>query len=202
MSDPQVDPLLDAALALAAERGWPAVTLDDAASASGLDGAAARRAVGCKAGLLRRILERTDAAMLAALDEDAGDPAIPVRDRLFDVLMTRFDVLTPHREGFVAILRGLPRSPASALTCLPALGRSMGRVLEAVGQSPRPPLGPLKVKGLAVVWLATLRVWMTDESEDLAATMKALDSNLARAEEMANSLLPGGREAATARDAP
>ncbi len=193
------DLLARAALEIAAESGWSAVTVASAAERAGLDRLAARRTVRCKAGLLACIADRVDAGMCEGLDEDATDPEIPVRDRLFEALMARLDVLAADRPAYTAILDGLPRDPATALATLPSLGRSMARTLEAVGERAAPPIGPLKVKGLAVVWLATLRVWRGDDSDDMAATMKALDGYLARAEELANSFLSGpgtGREQA------
>src|SRR3546814_5734015 len=131
--------------------------------------------------------------MRDSVDGDARDPALPVRDRLFEALMARIDALSRHREGMRAVLRGVPLDPPSALAALLLTGRAMARTLRAVGESPLPPTGPLKVKGLSLVWLLTLRAWLRDDSPDLAVTMKALDSALARAEETANSFLPGAR---------
>lgn len=187
------DLLADAALEIAGTEGWRSVTLAGAAARAGIDPLTARRTLRCKAGLLAAISSRVDAAMLAALDEDATDPAIPVRDRLFEALMARLDFVAANRAAFVSILDALPRDPGTALASLPSLGRSMARTLDAVGERTAPPFGPLKVKGLALVWLATLRVWHGDDSPDMAATMKALDGYLARAEEMANTFIPGAR---------
>ena len=190
--------ILDAALAVAAERGWRAVT--PAEVSARLDGDL-KPLAGCgpfRARLLAALADRTDAAMRDGLDDDARDPTLPVRDRLFEALMARLDALAAHRDGTLAMLRGVPFDPPSALAALPLLGRSMARTLDAVGESPRPPFGPLKVKGLSIVWLATLRAWIKDDSPDMAITMKALDADLGRAEEAANSLLPGGRRRAAA----
>jgi hypothetical protein len=44
---------------------------------------------------------------------------------------------------------------------------------------------------LAIVWLATLRVWASDDSADMAVTMKALDANLTRADELVNTFRLG-----------
>lgn len=190
------DMLAGAALEMAAEEGWRAVTLAGAAARAGIDPLTARRTLRCKAGLLAAIAAQVDAGMVAALDDDATDPAIDVRDRLFEALMARLDVLSANRAAFVAIIDGLPRDPGTAVAGLPSLGRSMARTLEAVGERPWPPFGPLKVKGLALVWLATLRAWRSDDSPDMAITMKALDGYLARAEEMANTFIPGARSGA------
>lgn len=195
-----LDNFLDAALDLAAERGWRAVTAGEVAARAGVEAAVLGGCGPFRARLLARLGDRVDRAMAASLDADARDPGLPVRDRLFEALMARLDVLGRNRDGMLALLRGVPLDPPTALAAIPLLGRSMARVLEAIGESPRPPFGPLKVKGLSWVWLATLRAWAGDDSADLAVTMKALDSALARAEEAANSLLPEGRrKAGTAR---
>lgn len=187
------DLMAGAALEIAADEGWRAVTVSAAAERAGINAMTARRVVRCKAGLLAAIAGRVDAEMRAALDDDATDPSIPVRDRLFEALMARLDVLAADRAAYLSILDDLPRDPASALAGLPSLGRSMARTLEAVGERSWPPFGPLKVKGLALVWLATLRTWRGDDSPDMAVTMKALDGYLARAEEMANTFIPGAK---------
>lgn len=192
-SDTAADMLAAAALEIAASEGWRAVTIGAASERAGIDRITARRTVRCKAGLLAAIADRVDAGMRQSLDEDATDPAIPVRDRLFEALMARLDILAGDRQAYLSILDDLPRDPATALAGLPSLGRSMARTLEAVGERVGPPFGPLKVKGLSLVWLATLRTWRQDDSPDMAATMKALDGYLARAEEMANTFLPGAR---------
>lgn len=191
-----LDAFLDAALDLAAERGWLAVTAGEVTARSGLPASVLGGVGPFRPRLLARLTERVDAGMRESLDDDARDPALPVKDRLFEALMARLDVLAGHRDGMRAVLRGLPLDPASALASLPLLGRAMARTLEAVGESARPPLGPLKVKGLSLVWLATLRAWIRDDSPDMAVTMKALDSALTRAEEAANSFLPGARRPA------
>lgn len=189
MERTEKDLLLDAALALAGERGWKSVTIGRAAEQAGIDTSKARRLFPCKSLLLVRFAERIDEAMLEGVDEDAKDPSLSARDRLFDVLMARFDALEQHKDTVRAIVKGAALDPFSALIALPALGRSMERVLQAVGQSGKPPFGPLKVKGLAIVWLSAVRVWLEDKSEDLGPTMKALDTGLGHAEELANTFL-------------
>jgi hypothetical protein len=76
----------------------------------------------------------------------------------------------------------------------------MGWMLEGAGIAARGPRGRLRRKGLLGVWLWTLRVWQRDDSEDLSATMAALDQALARAEQAENWL--GGRRGSPAADAP
>ena len=43
----------------------------------------------------------------------AGDIDDKPRDRLFDIIMERFDALLPYRDGMKRIARELPFDPAS-----------------------------------------------------------------------------------------
>jgi hypothetical protein len=58
----------------------------------------------------------------------------------------------------------------------------MAVLLEAAGISTEGVGGLVRIKGLGAVYLATLRRWLGDESEDKAATMAALDRMLRRGE--------------------
>ena len=54
--------------------------------------------------------------------------------------------------------------------------------LDAAGVSTSGIAGALKVKFLVGVYLRALRVWLSDETEDFAKTMKVVDQSLAQAE--------------------
>jgi hypothetical protein len=109
------------------------------------------------------------------------------------VVMRRFDSLQSRREGTVAILRDLPCDPPALLCLLPRFARSMAWMLEAAGISSVGLAGSLRIKGLALVYLNALRVWLEDDSPDMARTMAAVDKGLRRAEQLARSLPYAGR---------
>jgi AcrR family transcriptional regulator len=173
---------IDAALALATERGWREVTLAQIAEAAGLALAELHPRFGSKQALLDGFSRRVDATVLAE-PAPAGEES--ARDRLFDVLMRRFDALQPHRLALGNILQDQMRSPGEALCSLAQLGRSMAWMLAAAGISTEGWRGILRLKGLAAIYLATLRVFLRDDSADLARTMAALDGYLRRAEWLA-----------------
>jgi hypothetical protein len=131
----------------------------------------------------------------AAIGETAAEG--PVRDRLFDMIMRRIDVLQAHRAGMLALLRHLPADPPAALLLTLLSRRSMDWLLAAAGVSTHGVRGMLRVKGLLAVWLWTVRAWQRDESEDLGPTMAALDTALQRAERAA-----GWLQGRTSRPAP
>jgi ubiquinone biosynthesis protein COQ9 len=183
--------LIEAAFRLAGESGWAQVTIAGAAQAAGLSLAEARVRFPGKRALLRRFGQRLDQATLSAASGEG-----PVRDQLFDLLMGRFEAMKPHREGVRALLRSLPGDPATSLQLACATRRSMRWMLHAAGQPTTGLRGALRVRGLLAVWAWTLRAFERDETEDLSATMAALDTALGRAHQVA-TWISGGR----ARDA-
>ncbi len=187
--------LVAAVFDFAGRKGWRATSVAAAAREAGLDlGRARLRCPGLGA-VLMRFGQLADAAALR--DAPATGPA---RDRLFDMLMRRIDVLQAHREGMLALLRALPADPRRAMLLACLSQRSMGWMLEAAGISARGPLGALRSKALLGVWLWTLRAWQGDESADLGATMAALDTALRRAEQVALSIDCGARRGGTPAD--
>lgn len=189
MDDKEFDQaLISAAFGQIAERGWRRFDLASAARVAGLPLDRTRLRFPCRAAFLLRFVRAADAAALAGAPEEGS-----VRDRLFDMLMRRIDAFQAHRAGMLALLRGLPGDPPAALMLAAASEASMGWLLAAAGVGRCGPRGRLRRKGLLAVWLWTLRAWSRDESEDLAATMAALDQGLARAERAASWLSPHAR---------
>jgi AcrR family transcriptional regulator len=179
------DRIVQAALALASERGWRDVSLADIAARAELPLLEVYEAFPSKTAILPRLIGSTDAAVLSHGPAIGADSP---RDRLFDVIMRRFDALQSRRTGTVAILRDLPYDPASSLCLAARLGRSMAWMLEAAGISSSGCTGSVKVNGLALIYLDAIRVWMNDDSPDMARTMAAVDKGLRRAEQITRSV--------------
>jgi AcrR family transcriptional regulator len=170
------DRIIDAALACIARQGWRRLSLADIAAEAGLPILGVYRVYSSKPAILCAFFRRVDEAVLAApLD---SEPDERPRDRVFDLLMRRFDALTPYRAALEVLGRELPTDPLAALAAGAGLLRSMRWMLEAAGISGEGLGGVLAVKLTAAVYLATLRVWLRDESPDLAPTMAALDRRL------------------------
>ena len=183
--------LIASAFAQVAERGWWNLNLADAARAADVPLDVARRRVPTRCALLLRFGALADAHAL----QGASTIGLP-RDRLFDVLMRRFDILQNHRAGVVRLLRALPTDPAAMLLLATANLASMQWMLGGTGISATGPLGVLRAKALLAVWLWTLHAWERDTTDDLSPTMAALDQALARAETAESWLRPRGKPAA------
>ena len=174
------DRIIDAALALIAREGWRRLSLAAVAAEAGLPILTLYRAFPSKPAILCGFSRRIDEAVFATpLDiEAAGEEDERPRDRVFDLLMRRFDALQPYREALEVLGRELPTDPIAALGAGVGLLRSIGWTLEAAGISTAGLGGVVAVKLTAAAYLATSRVWLRDDSPDLAPTMAALDRRL------------------------
>lgn len=176
--------IVSIALDLAVSLGWDNVNLRDIAAEAKLSLAELHEYFEDKSDILSvlgRIIDRRTLENIADLEAE-----IPVRDRLFDVMMERFDVLNEYRGGIVAIMRSFKMDPKQAVISMPHLCRSMTWMLEAAGIETNGIRGAIKVTGLTGVYLNVLRTWKEDDSPDMGKTMAALDKDLGRAERVVN----------------
>lgn len=189
------DHIIDSALALAEQNGWRGLSLAEIAGAAALPVATVAAAYSGKAAILDGYRRRIDATALAGCE--ASDLGQPLKDRLFDILMRRFDAMGPRRAALRVIARDVTMDPVLALHAACGLTCSMKCMLEASGVSASGVGGLVQAKGLATIYLAAMRVWFTDESDDLSATMAALDRRLERADRLMNVVCRGLRRGAS-----
>jgi AcrR family transcriptional regulator len=175
--------ITDAALALAAETGWAAVTMAVVAARASLPLGDVLLYAPTRAHLLARFLDRLDAENLKGVDHI--DQSESARDRLFEVLMRRFDLLNRKRDAVQAVISGVPRDPPAAAMLACRGGRSAAALLGAAGISAEGLVGFARIQGLKAVMAFALRAWLKDDSADMAKTMAALDRALDRAERFA-----------------
>jgi AcrR family transcriptional regulator len=180
--------IVTATLKLAAITPWREVSLENIAEAAKIKPDRLTELFPNKVSILDayncQLDEKT--IMEFASNKDEGT----TRDQLFDILMARFDSLTPHKKAIKAILKEtIPNDPIACAHGVRALLRSMRSILELVGIRSTSPIGCLKTKSLSAVYLRSFKIWLDDDSSDLAKTMASLDDGLAKAETYAN-LIP------------
>lgn len=175
-----------AMLNLAASKPFADVTMADIAQEAGISPADLHAEIPCRHDLLNAWSLQLDAMMVREIDLDNQEDK--PRDRLFELLMARFDALNEQRAGAQSILRSLRSTPALALASLPLIARSMQWTLEIAGLSKESPQGALILAGLTALYLKTLHVWLDDDTADLSRTMAELDKNFNHAELWAGRL--------------
>lgn len=172
--------LARAALALAGATPWREVTLARLADAAGRPvsdfyGASPAEAVDC-------VDEAFDRAMADNLDKP--DAAQSVRDRLFDLIMRRFEAMEPHRKAVVAMEAGVDRDPILLAAAHQRHVRCARWVLALAGLEADGMTGQARAQGLGVIIGQARAAWRGDDAGDFSKTMASLDKNLRRAEEM------------------
>ncbi|MDE2164915.1 MAG: TetR family transcriptional regulator [Alphaproteobacteria bacterium] len=166
--------LVEAALSLADRRGWRHTTLSEIAHEAGLSLADLYAHLRSRGAILSACLRHFDRIALAGPPADKDDKP---KDRLFDLLMRRFEALKPHRKAVRVMVWDSVGDPAAVLA-LKRLLTSMGWMLEAAGIPTAGLPGMAKRRILALAYLSVLVVFLRDESADLAKTMAALDRRL------------------------
>lgn len=179
-SPSDADRIIDAALALIATEGWRRVSLAAIAAAAGLPILQVYRIFRSKQAILAGLHRRVDEIVLA--EPPAAEADERPRDRLFDLLMRRFDALQPYKPALDVLRRELPRDPPTALCAGASLLRSMRWMLEAADIPTGGVRGAVTVRLATAAYLSAMRVWQRDDSPDLARTMASLDARLRRIE--------------------
>lgn len=172
--------LARAALSLAAATPWKELTLVQLAHAasrpvSDFYGASMGEAIDC-------VEEAFDRAI--GEDLDKLDPAQSVRDRLFDLIMRRFEAMEPHREAVLAMEQGADRDPVLMGAAHQRNVRCARWVLALAGLEADGMTGNARAQGLGVIIGQARAAWRGDDAGDFNKTMASLDKNLRRAEEM------------------
>jgi ubiquinone biosynthesis protein COQ9 len=178
----KIDMIVEAALRLAARKPWRDVTLGEIAGGAQLSLAELSSHVASKSDILAAFIRNTDRRLLASLAED------PVEgnghDRLFDVMLRRFELLAPHKQALAGIARAPDGGPSEWLHVLAAALDSQGWALAAAGLEAPGLKGDLHKLGLVRIHARTLRVWLDDDDAGLSRTMAALDRSLRDGEAM------------------
>ncbi len=176
--DPRINAILDATLATVEQSGWAGLTMAAVASHSGITLADLYDRFPHRAALAAGLVRRLDRRVLADGPPEGATP----RERLFDLLMRRFDALQPIRAGAAALANGLRRDPAGGFAALTQLHASLAWLIEAAGLTTGGLRGCLRVQAVRRAYAQAFRIWQSDDTPDLARTMAALDKRLASVE--------------------
>jgi AcrR family transcriptional regulator len=172
------DKIIAAFLGLLTEKRFEKIGFADIAEAAGVSLVELRDEFASTLAILAAHIKAIDRAVLA---EDSSDMAEePARERLFDVLMRRFETLKPYREAVHSLVRSARRNPPLAMALNGLAVRSQQWMLTAAGINASGPLGMMRAQGLALLFASVLRTWVNDDDPGLARTMAALDRALAR----------------------
>jgi AcrR family transcriptional regulator len=170
--------IIEAFMTLLAEKPFERIGFAEIARAAEVPLAELRGLFGSTLAILAAHMKETDRAVLAGIDADMAEE--PPRERLFDVLMRRLEILTPHKAAVRSLVRSATRNPPLAFALNGLAVQSQQWMLTAADIGAAGPRGMVRAQGMAVLFASVLRTWVDDDDPGLARTMAALDRALAR----------------------
>jgi len=173
------------------------LTLDDVAAEARIDTGFLHRLFADMTVLVDQGIRDVDDNIISSLADDfTEDPEASVREKILEGLIVRFETYTPYKTAISHLNKASCKNPILGGVLILRLNYAMHSLLRLAGAAGEGLNGMLRVKGLSAVALACQRDWMKDETSDLAATSRALDTRLKQAESLAISfrLIPDSRE--------
>jgi AcrR family transcriptional regulator len=164
-------------MALLAEQPIERIGFADIAARAGVSLAELRGEFGSSLSILAAHIKDIDRKVLSEIDPEMAEES--PRERLFDVLMRRLELLEPHRAAVRSIARSARGNPGLALALNAMAVRSQQWMLTAAGIGASGPKGMLRAQGLALLFANVLRTWVDDNEEGQPRTLAALDRALA-----------------------
>ena len=179
----------DAAWTLLANQPIDQIDIDAVADRACVD----RGLAGALAGsvqylVLAKMTELDRQSLMETYDDIQDAGAVSIREKIIESFLHWFETYAPYRMQIDQLNRSARSHPDLALRLFVRLEALVRHVLVMSGDPALGLKGMVRVKGVAGVFLATARIWIKDDSNDLAATMKTLDQRMSQAEEWGISL--------------
>ena len=130
--------VIDETMRLISEKGWRYTRLEDVLTAAEMSEVAFTREFGSLVAVLVAASRRLNAVMLE--EKTRFSPDETVRDRLFSLLMARFDAARPWASALRDLARSAPYDPVLAATGVKIMMMTSAQALAAAGIRARGPL--------------------------------------------------------------
>jgi len=178
--------IIAAFMDLLAEQPIERIGLAEIAERAGVTLAELRREFGSPLAVLAAHVKELDRQVLAEIDPDMAEES--PRERLFDVLMRRLELLGDRKDAVRSLLRSARRDPPLALALNAMTVRSQQWMLTAAGIGASGPKGMVRAQGLALLFANVLRIWVEDDEAGQPRTLAALDRELSTGQRLAGLL--------------
>ncbi|WP_342641254.1 TetR/AcrR family transcriptional regulator [Rhodoligotrophos ferricapiens] len=173
--------IISATMRLAERQGWADVSLRDIARESGVSLATLRSRYPSKGAILADFVTSIDEAVLDRAErETSRDESETPRDRLFDVIMMRLELLEPYKPALKAIVRDAARTLDGLPELFSVQLHSKRWMLTAADIDARGVDGAVKALGLSAMYGRVLRVWLDEDDPAMPKTLAELDRQLRR----------------------
>jgi AcrR family transcriptional regulator len=178
--------IIAAFLELLADTPIERIGLGDIAAHADVSLADLRAEFGSPLAILAAHVKGVDRRVLSEIDPEMAEES--PRERLFDVLMHRLELLAPHKAAVRSLMRSVCCNPGLALALNAIAVNSQQWMLTAAGIGASGPKGMVRAQGLALMFSHVLRTWVDDDDPGQARTLAALDRELARGQRFSGLL--------------
>ena len=96
-----------------ASDGWQSIDLENLSQECDFDVLNVNGGLRNKVDLLVAFSEFIDTTVAQSIDADLKDDQIPLRERLLEALLIRFEILAPYKAGIIELMKTLPNNPNS-----------------------------------------------------------------------------------------
>jgi AcrR family transcriptional regulator len=185
-SGPPRERIVAALMTLLAEKPIERIELAAVAAQAGVTLAQLRAEFTSTLAILAAHIAAIDGAVLEGIAPDMAEES--PRDRLFEVLMRRLELMSPHKAALRSLMRSAACDPPFGLALNGIAVRSQQWMLSAADIGNAGPKGLMRAQGLAVLFACVLRTFVDDDEPDMARTMAELDRELTRGERWSGML--------------
>ena len=189
--------IANAAFRLLAENAWNETTLASVARAAKLSWDDVQKAAPSRAALVGLMIRRAGAETARRYRPERAPQS--ARDRLFDVLMTWFDVQSSRKAAIRSLYDGLAKEPLTLLSLRGEIAAGAEWLL-ALAEADCGAAAPVRAACIGGIMAHALPVWFEDDAE-LGKTMAQVDRDLKRVERFLR-LAPKSRARARRKSRP
>lgn len=170
------DRIVLSALKLAAKNPWHKITLEEIAKNAKISLSKMKRLFPDKLYIIQEIVNFIDNEMERKVKTRKKDYRyIPSDEKLFEIIMTRLDVMQKYRDGITSIMKSIIKDPSIVISVTNAHLKSTERILKFSKAKKKQIESPLILITL-IIYQLTLAFWLFgDISPDKAKTMSFLD---------------------------
>lgn len=167
---------VEAALDILTQMPWDALTMEALAARVSLTPIQLYTIFPTRCDLLNGIVQFIDHKMIALYQEGTED--LSLQEKLFDIIMCRFEVMEAYKKALKNIILTIWRDPLSFPRGVFSGLHSMRLILKTVRVPVDGMKGKLNIKILSFFYLYSLKFWFEDETQDMAKTLVQVDQGL------------------------
>lgn len=168
--------IVETALEILTQTPWDALTMEELAARLSITPIQLYTFFPTRCDLLKGIVQFIDDKMLVLYREGKED--LSLQEKLFDIIMCRFEVMEAYKKPLKNIILTVWRDPISFPSGIFSGLHSMNLILGAVGVPVEGLKGKLNIKILSFFYLYTLKFWFDDETQDMSKTLAHVDKGL------------------------